>query len=1042
MDGPEGSSQNGIAIVGMAGRFPGAEDVDRFWANLVAGVESISFFSAEELWEVGVEPELLADPSFVPARAVIDGAELFDAALFGFSPREAEVIDPQQRLLLECAWEALEHAGYDPRRFRGPIGVFAGAGFNTYLLSNLQHNPEVMGAVGSFQALLGSGGDFLATRISYKLGLRGPSLTVQTACSTSLVAVHLAVQSLLNGECDMALAGGVRLLVPRRGGHRYQAGSIFSRDGHCRAFDAAATGTTDGEGFGLVVLKRLADAVAGGDHIHAVILGSAINNDGAAKMGYTVPSTEGQAEVIAMAQALAGIDAGTLGLIEAHGTGTPLGDPIEVAALCRVFAAAATPARPCALGSLKSNMGHLDAAAGIASLIKASLAVEHGLIPPSLHFASPNPQIDLASSPFYVPVQATPWPADGPRRAGVSSFGIGGTNAHVVLEEAPEVPPGTESRPHQLVVLSARSQAALERATQNLAEHLRRHPELDLADAAYTLQVGRVELDHRRILVCDSTVEAAEVLSALDPKRVLTRTREAGERAVFFLFPGQGSQHPGMGAELYRTETVFREQVDRCAEILRPRLGLDLRQALYPEGEDPEAAAARLRQTALAQPALFVVEHALARLWMSWGVRPDAMLGHSVGEYAAACLAGVFSLEEALRLVAERGRLMQEMPGGSMLTVSLPEKEVRPLLGGLSLAAVNGPSMCVVSGEPGEVEELAARLDERGVQIRRLHTSHAFHSAAMDPILDRFAAAFAGLRLGSPKLPFLSNLTGTWMRPEEAASPRYWVRHLRETVRFSDGLETLFGRSLPVFLEVGPGQALTALVRQHPKRPETPSVLASLPAAGDGRAADAAVLRTLGQLWLAGVGVDWEGFHGGGRRRHVPLPTYPFERERYWVEPVAGAERARRPVASAEGDVASWFWAPLWRQALPPDGSAPAEGSWLVFADAAGFGSRLAARLRERGREVVTVEVGERFQESDRGFVIRRDVAEDYAALLDRLAEQEAYPARIVHLWSARPVGAEDLQVNQELGFYSLLHLARSLGVRPGLPLHLGVVST
>jgi amino acid adenylation domain-containing protein/non-ribosomal peptide synthase protein (TIGR01720 family) len=1059
MDSLPGNPPNGIAIIGMAGRFPGAGDVERFWENLVAGVESITFFSEEELRAVGVEAGLLADPSYVRARAVIAEAELFDAALFGFSPREAEVIDPQQRLLLECAWEALERAGYDPRRFPGPIGVFAGAGINTYLLSNLQHNPEVMGSVGSFQAMLGSGGDFLSTRISYKLGLRGPSLTVQTACSTSLVAVHLAVQSLLNGECDMALAGGVRLLVPRKGGHQHQPGGIFSRDGHCRAFDAAATGTTEGEGFGLVVLKRLADAVADGDHIHSVILGSAINNDGSAKMGYTVPSVEGQSEVIAMAQALAGIDAGTIGLIEAHGTGTPLGDPIEVSALSRVFATAEGPVRACALGSLKSNLGHLDAAAGIASLIKASLAVEHGLIPPSLHFESPNPQLDLASSPFYVPVEATPWRADGPRRAGVSSFGIGGTNAHVVLEEAPEVPPGTASRPLQLVVLSARTQAALERATQNLAEHLRRHPGLaglDLADVAYTLQVGRVALDHCRIVVSGGTADAAEVLSALDPKRVLTRTREAGERAVFFLFPGQGSQHPGMGAELYRSEPVFREEVDRCAKLLRPRLGLDLRQVLYPEGdpegEDPQRAAERLRQTALAQPALFVVEYALARLWMSWGVRPEAMLGHSVGEYVAACLAGVFSLEDALRLVAERGRLMQEMAGGSMLAVSLPEAEVRPLLGGLSLAAVNGPSMCVVSGEPGEVEDLAARLGERGVQVRRLHTSHAFHSAAMDPVLERFAAAFTGLRLGAPGIPFLSNLTGAWIRPEEATSPGYWVRHLRETVRFSAGLEALFAKSSPVFLEVGPGQALTALVRQHPKRPGTPSVLASLPTAGDGRAADAALLRTLGQLWLAGVEIDWAGFHAHERRLRVPLPTYPFERERYWVEPVAGLERARRPAAGVEGDVADWFWVPLWHQALPPGGSelpdGAAEGSWLLFAGEGGFGDRLAARLRERGRQVVVARAGERFEETGQGdFTVRPGAAADYGALLDRLAEREIAPARIVHLWSAGPPGGVgEAGREQERGFFSLLHLARALGDRrpegSRPPLHLGIVST
>jgi amino acid adenylation domain-containing protein len=1063
MDSPPTTIGNGIAIVGMAGRFPGAGDIERFWENLVAGVESITFFSAAQLLAAGVAPERIADPAFVPARAVVAGCELFDAALFGFTPREAEVIDPQHRLLLECAWEALERAGYAPHRFAGPIGVFAGAGINTYLLSNLQHNPEVMAAVGSYQAMLASGADFLATRLSYKLGLRGPSLTVQTACSTSLVAVHLAVQSLLSNECDLALAGGVRLLAPRHGGHTYEAGGIFSPDGHCRPFDASAAGTVDGEGVGLVVLKRLAEAVADGDTIAAVILGSAINNDGSGKLGYTAPSVDGQADVMAVAQALAGIEADAVGLVEAHGTGTQLGDPIEFAALARVFAGVA-PGR-CALTSLKGNMGHLDAAAGIAALIKAALAIERGVIPPAVHFARPNPQIDLASSAFYVPVEAAAWPAPGPRLAGVSSFGIGGTNAHAVLGEAPAAAPGSPSRRLQLLVLSARSTKALEQTTHQLAEHLARHPELELADVAHTLAVGRSELDHRRCVVAESTADAVQVLGALDPKRVLTRVRDAGSRQVFFLFPGQGSQRPGMAAELYASEPLFRDEVDRGAELLRPHLGLDLREALYPAADHAGAAAARLEQTALAQPALFVVEHALARLWMSWGIRPQAMLGHSVGEYVAACLAGVFAFEDALRLVAERGRLMQQMPGGAMLAVPLSEAEVQPLLGRLSLAAVNGPAMCVVSGESGEIEELAARLAERGLEARRLHTSHAFHSAAMEPVLPPFAAAFANLRLGSPAIPFVSNLTGTWIRPEEATSPRYWVRHLRETVRLSAGLDTLFARPSAVFLEVGPGQALTTVVRQHPQRPSAPSVLASLPAAaaagaaadlgpaGGPRAAGAALLRTLGQLWLAGASVDWAGFYAHERRRRVPLPTYPFDRQRYWVEPSTPAPEVRGRAASsrgaAAGELASWFWAPLWHQALPPVEGAVVAGeaaeSWLVFADEAGLGEGLAARLRERGRAVTMVRAGDRFVESAGGdFALRPGEAADYAALLDRLSRRGRSPARIVHLWSvgaARPAGEE-----LERGFHSLWLLARALGDgRPAgrqPPLHLGVVTT
>ena len=903
---------HGIAVIGMAGRFPGADSALRFWENLKAGREAITFWSAEELREAGVDPRLLDDPAYVRARGVIDGPERFDAAFFGFNPREAEIMDPQHRVLLECAWQALEHAGYDAERYPGLIGVYAGSGANTYLLFNLYSNRELIEAVGLYQAMLASEADFLSTRISYKLNLRGPSLTVQTACSTSLVAVHLAVQSLLNGECDIALAGGVRISVPQRSGYLHTPGGILSPDGHCRPFDAAAGGAVDGDGAGIVVLKRLADALADGDHVHALILGSAINNDGAVKIGYTAPSARGQADVVALAQALAEVAPETISYVETHGTATPLGDPIEISALAQVFggigesASGKSTGTSCALGSVKGNIGHLDAAAGVAGLIKTVLALEHRQLPPSLHFERPNPRLSLAATPFYVNTQLADWPAgETSRRAGVSSFGIGGTNAHVVLEEAPSQPPGGLSRPHQLLLLSAATASALETATENLALHLQGDPETDLADiadTAFTLAVGRRAFSHRRMVVVTDAADAAGALAALDPKRVLSRLQEGESQRVAFLFPGQGSQYPGMASALYAAEPTFRREVDRAADLLRPLPGIDglnLREvlALGEAIESGPEAAARLDRTAFAQPALFVVEYALARLWMEWGVRPEAMLGHSVGELVAACLAGVFTLEEALPLVAARGRLMQEMAPGAMLSVALGESEVRHLLSlvgpGLAIAAVNTPTLSVVSGPEEAIVELSRRLAERGVENRRLHTSHAFHSTSMDPVVERFRAEVARLRPRAPEVPILSNRTGTWLTPEEATDPLYWAEHLRNPVLFSAGLAELFARPGLTLLEVGPGRTLTALARRHPGRPPGQRVLPSLPTAQEAGGENESILRALGQLWLAGVEVDWNGFYSHERRRRAVLPTYPFERKRFWVEPKAEAPGPR-----------------------------------------------------------------------------------------------------------------------------------------------------
>jgi acyl transferase domain-containing protein/glutamate-1-semialdehyde aminotransferase len=891
--------EQGVAVVGMVGRFPGAPTVRALWKNLVAGVDAISRFREDELEPADAE-EMAArrEPGYVRARGILDGVELFDAAFFGIPPAEAEVLDPQQRLFLEAAWEALEDAGHDPQSFAGAIGVFAGMSNNSYVAANLRDRPDATARVGALQAMMANEKDYLATRVAYKLNLRGPALNIQTACSTSLVAVCQAVQALLTYQCDMALAGGVSVTLPQRRGYLHGEGAITSPDGRCRAFDAASAGTVFSNGLGVVVLRRLADALADGDRIHAVIKGAALNNDGAAKVSFTAPSVDGQADAIALAQALAGIDPGTIGYVEAHGTGTSLGDPVEVAALTQAFRRGTTDEGFCALASLKTNIGHLDAAAGVAGLIKTVMAVREGVIPASLHFRAPNPKLGLEGSPFYVNAELRPWPAGiTPRRAGLSSLGVGGTNAHVVLEEAPAVPAREPVRPEQLLVLSGRSRAALDANTANLRRHLEAHPQDDLADVAFTLQAGRRAFAHRRMLVARDRADALRLLDALDPKRVVTEEWSGTAPAVAFLFPGQGAQHVDMGRGLYETEAVFRSEVDACAEVLRPELGVDIRTLIHPRAEDAEAAARKLGETLFTQTALFTVEYALACLWRSWGTEPAAMLGHSLGEYVAACLAGVFSRDDALRLVARRARLVHELPGGTMLAVRASAEDVGGLLPeGVSVAAINSPSLTVVSGPTPNVEGLEQTLTERGIASRRLATSHAFHSAMLDPVLDRFEAAVRELPRQAPRLRFVSSLTGDWIRPEEAVDPRYWVRQLREPVRFEAGLGRLFGDTDALLLEVGPGQHLSGLARAHPERGGR-RVVGSLPP-GPGSSDRESLLGAAGRLFLAGVSVDWPAVHAGLGRR-LSLPTYAFERKRFWVDPVPAATPERSPALTA-----------------------------------------------------------------------------------------------------------------------------------------------
>ncbi|MFY2558178.1 SDR family NAD(P)-dependent oxidoreductase [Corallococcus terminator] len=903
---PTSDVGSAVAIIGMAGRFPGCTDVGAFWRALKAGTETLTFFSDEELRARGVSPALLEDPHYVRAKGVLAGTELFDASFFGFSPREAELTDPQQRIFLEVAWSALEHAGYNPDLHPGAIGVYAGAGWPSYLLFNLATHPHLLGPESGHQVLLGNDKDNLATRVSFKLNLKGPSLTLQTGCSTSLVATAVAHQALMTYQCDLALAGGVSITVPQAG-YLHQPGSIFSPDGHCRAFDARAQGTVIGNGAGVVVLKRLEDALADGDSIYAVIKSAVINNDGAAKAGYTAPSIDGQAAAIMEAHASAGVDAETITYVEAHGTGTIVGDPIEVAALTQAFRASTDATSFCALGSVKTNVGHLDAAAGVTGLIKTTLALQHGQLPASLHFQTPNPQIDFPRTPFFVNTALAEWKTDGfPRRAGVSSFGLGGTNAHVILEEAPKVRRTKAAPGPHLLVLSAKTNEALEVASANLAHHLETNPEVELADVAFTLQVGRKPFAHRRAIVCGSVAEAVAALNGRDAQRVLTRHSESPARGVAFLFSGQGTQYVGMARELHQTEPTFREHAETCFELLRTRHGLDLRALIHAPEAQRESASEQLKRTENAQPALFVVEYALARMWMSWGIQMDAAIGHSLGEYVAATLAGVFSLEDALALVVARGRLMQALPPGAMLAVPLSEQELTPLLGPrLSLAAINAPGSCVVSGPPQAVEVLQQELGARGASGSYLETSHAFHSEMMEPVLAPFAQHLRRLHLSAPRTPILSNVTGTWLTDSEATDPAYWVRHLRQTVRFADGLGALLKDGQLVLLEVGPGRTLGQLARRQPGRDSTQLVLSTLPHQRDSMSDLTSVLRTLSQLWLAGLTVDWLKVRGEQRPHRVPLPTYPFERQRYWMEP---AERAAPDVPRAQSPRVDELW--------------------------------------------------------------------------------------------------------------------------------------
>ncbi|MGU3778873.1 beta-ketoacyl synthase N-terminal-like domain-containing protein [Burkholderia metallica] len=1044
-DLPDDEHTSSIAIIGMAGRFPGAPDVDAFWRNLRDGVESIRFYSDEELREAGVDDEYIDSPHYVKAAAVLDDADRFDARFFNLSPNEAQYIDPQHRIFMECAVEALDNASCDPERFDGAIGVYAGAALSYYELEVAFSNYEQLATSDALQTLFATGiaNDYLVTRVSYKLNLRGPGLTVQTACSTSLVAVHLACQNLLSGECDIALAGGVSIQSSyRKAGYFYTEGGMVSGDGHCRPFDANATGTIFGDGVGIVVLKRLDRAIADGDNIRAVIRGTAINNDGSEKLGFTAPGVRGQSAVITEALAAAGIAPDTVDYVEAHGTGTILGDPIEIAALTQVYTALSSGTPECRVGSVKGNVGHLNHASGITGLIKVVMSLENQQLPPSLNYQTPNPNIDFAASPFRVNTALTDWSRGAvPRRAGVNAFGIGGTNAHVIVEEAP-LPAVRDGRRRKwwLLPVSAKSPDARTAMQGKHAAFLREHDDLDVRDVAWTLALGRTLHRYAGFAVVKDIEEAASAMETGDRHRLVIGERQTRERKVAFLFPGQGTQHVRMGLGLYDEEPAFRAALDECLEKIERVGGIALRAVLFPDEAGVAAAAEALQNTVLAQPAIFAVSYALAALWRAWGVEPVAMLGHSIGELVAACVAGVFTLDDALRVVCERGRLMQAMAPGRMVIVPAGPEAIAPLLGpDVAIAAINAQDTCVISGPDAAVDAAEGRLRGEGLFCTDLRTSHAFHSSMMAPAIPDFVALLDTITLHAPTIPFASNVTGRLITAEEAISPDYWGRQLGGTVHFARGFETLVrDAGIDLLLEVGPGHSLASLGQRNLPNGSSVTIVSSMPRP-DGREEEgAALLKAVAQLILAGVPFDPRRLFDDMAPRNVVMPSTHFVRERYWAairDESAGAS-LRPKKAGMTAKVLDSLYGQVWTRALPveaPTDEVLAERpQCLVFANGDPLCTRLVETLRGRGLHVAVVEPGEAYARTgESNFTASPGVPEHFVQLLADLQTEGRAPHRIVYAWSLPGVGdaLDGIDGMLDHGFFGLLHTLQALAL-------------
>lgn len=1016
-----------IAIIGIDCRFPQAESVEQFWNNLVGGKESIEFLTEEDL--KAVPAALKQHKDYVPSQGgAMPNQDQFDAAFFGYSPKEAQLMDPQMRLLHQGVWNVLEDAGYVPDTYRGNIGLYVGLTDNIHWQNNVLFSPERnMRDNLAVSQLLNK--DHAATRVSYNLGLSGPSFNLNTACSTSLVAVHLACQGILNGETSIGIAGGVSINHITNHGYVYREGSVLSNDGHCRAFDEQAKGTVHGSGMGFVALKLLDDAIEDGDNIYAVIKGSAINNDGNKKVGYTSPSVDGQVSVIKAAMEVSEVEPQSISYVEAHGTATPLGDPIEVEALRAAYGK--LPENNVGIGTVKSNIGHLDVAAGVAGLIKTSLALQNQILPPTLHYQKPNPKLGLEGSPFYVVDEAKSWEArKGIRRAGVSSFGIGGTNAHVVVEAFdPSMAelPATKERLVNAFNLSAKSPVSLTGNAQRLTKYLQANPDVSLTDLAFTLRNHRKSFDLRKSIIATNRTELLEGLAQLDPENLA----KAKDRKVVFMFSGQGSQFAGMTQELYDTYVAFRAVMDEGFELFRQETGEDLKAIVF--GGDAEA----INQTQYSQPMLFILEYALAKLLNTEGIVPDITIGHSIGEYVAACLARVFSFADGLKMVMKRGQLMQRMEPGYMLSMNISRAQLNnQIMAGVDLSVINAPNNHVISGPREVILAKEKMVKGMGIHCSVLKTSHAFHSVMMEPMLAEYEGFLEQFELSKPMGAFMSNVSGKQITPEQAMSPSYWASHVRQAVDFSGGISELMKRFGSImFVEVGPGRALTALAQKI--NGQNPSnVFLNTVRHIQEKTSDVLKLQTaVGKIWEQTRNERIEAPIKGAEYRRLRIPTYAFENKRYnaTLKYASIDELLKDQVqvqAPREAIADNLYHLPFWRQYNPM--KEIAKGKCLVFVETIDQDQAIVDFLKAAYEQVTVVEKGDAYVAiSAEHYQVPTNDKEAFRSLVKGLRSNNVLPESIYYFWPILSNGkVTDRLHKAEVDFYPLTYLVQEIGAQ------------